>query len=83
MALISRSPASREPKGPHMVSNLLNAGQDVLLYALTLIAALAILFSQLDESVTVARQKPEDSGKRNSLNATGEVPLHDSVPRAC
>ena len=47
-----------------MVSNLLNAGQDVLLYALTLIAALAILFSQLDESVTVARQKSEDSGKR-------------------
>jgi hypothetical protein len=66
-----------------MVSSILNAGQDVLLYALTLIAALAILFSQLDESVTVSRRKAEDSGNLNGLNAAGDLPLHDSAPRPC
>jgi len=74
---------SRAERTINMESSILNAGQDVLLYALTMIAALAILFSQLDESVTASRRKSGDSGNLNGLDAAGDLPLHDSTPRPC
>lgn len=64
-----------------MDSNILNASPDVLLYALTMIAALGILFTQLDESVTVSRRKADNSNNLNALEPAAEPTMLEPVSR--